>query len=324
MTALKNNQNITSIPIIDISGLLDNDIQTHQNIASHIRKACLDKGFFYITGHGVSKALQDKVFEYSKLFFSLPPEQKKQWSIELSEANRGYEPLRAQTLEPDSPPDIKEGFYIGKERSPSDPFVIQKAFNQGPNQWPDIDGFKEVMEEYQVELIKVSERLMRAIALSLNLEADYFTEFCKDADLVTLRLLHYPPQPANAQPNEKGCGAHTDFGGLTLLLQDHNRGLQVWDQSTNQWIWAEPIEDSYVVNLGDLISMWTNNTYRSTLHRVINISGGERYSVPFFYSGNRQYQIECIRECLEENSEPLYPPISVEQHYRDMFKKTYI
>jgi isopenicillin N synthase-like dioxygenase len=76
MTALENNQNITSIPIIDISGLLDNDIQTHQNIASHIRKACLDKGFFYITGHGVSKALQDKVFEYSKLFFSLPQNRK--------------------------------------------------------------------------------------------------------------------------------------------------------------------------------------------------------------------------------------------------------
>lgn len=129
-----------------------------------------------------------------------------QWTIELSEANRGYEQLRAQTLEPDSPPDIKEGFYIGKERSASDPVVIHKAFNQGPNQWPDIDGFKEVMEEYQLEMIKVSERLMHAIGSSLGLEEDYFSEFCKDADLVTLRLLHYPPQPSNAQPNEKDAG----------------------------------------------------------------------------------------------------------------------
>lgn len=324
MSSFEQNPFALSIPLIDISNLNNSDVNLRKEVALNIRKACLDKGFFYIVGHGVSKTLRQKVFEYSKAFFDLPFEDKERYSITASQANRGYEPLKAQTLEANSPPDIKEGFYIGKERAEDDPFVLQKSFNQGPNQWPDIEGFRAVMEEYQHQMIQVSESLMRAIALSLNLEESYFDEFCKDADLVTLRLLHYPPQPKNAQPNEKGCGAHTDFGGLTLLLQDHNQGLQVWDQAQNQWIWAEPIEDSYVVNLGDLMSMWTNNTYTSTLHRVINISGQERYSVPFFYSGNHRYQIQCIEECISNDEQALYPPISVEQHYRNMFSKTYI
>jgi isopenicillin N synthase-like dioxygenase len=140
--------------------------------------------------------------------------------------------------------------------------------------------------------------LMQGVALSLGLPEQHFAGFCHDA-MTTLRLLHYPPQSPSAAPGEKGCGAHTDWGGLTLLLQDDNSGLQVWDQESNDWIWAMPVPGSYVVNIGDLISRWTNDLYRSTLHRVVNLSGNERYSVPYFYSGNVDHKIECIHQCLD-------------------------
>ncbi|SDI24748.1 2OG-Fe(II) oxygenase superfamily protein [Pseudomonas flavescens] len=106
-------------------------------------------------------------------------------------------------------------------------------------------------------------------------------------------------------------------------MQDENSGLQVWDQESDRWVWAMPVPGSCVVNLGDLIARWTNDLYRSTLHRVVNLSGNERYSVSYFYSGNIGHQIECIRQCLASGQSPKYPMITVEEHYKNMFRKTY-
>ncbi len=141
--------------------------------------------------------------------------------------------------------------------------------------------------------------------------------------MATVRLLHYPPQPAQGDPAQKGAGAHTDFGGLTLLRQGNIGGLQVWDQGNGSWIHADPLPGTYVVNLGDMISRWTNDRYRSTVHRVVNVSGQERYSVPFFYTGNYAFKVECIPTCLAPGEQPKYPPITVEQHMRAMYKRTY-
>ena len=138
-----------------------------------------------------------------------------------------------------------------------------------------------------------------------------------------MRLLHYPPKRINAHDNEKGAGAHTDFGGLTLLLQDAVGGLQVFDRTNRTWINAQPVADSFIVNLGDMIARWTNDRYRSTLHRVVNDSGKERYSVPFFYSGNPDHEVSCIPTCLEPQETAKYPPIKVEDHIKAMYDKTY-
>lgn len=314
---------ITALPIIDLSGYQQASLAQKQELALKIGKACREYGFFYIIGHGIKESLQTNLFSESSQLFDLPLESKLKVDKQLSKANRGYEPLRNQTLEAGSPPDVKEGFYIGFDHDAEHPLVKANKFNFGQNQWPtECPNLKQVATDYLSAMTSLCEELMSLIALSLNLPDDFFNDFCHDP-LATLRLLHYPPQPVNPAENEKGCGAHTDFGGLTLLLQDENGGLQVWSNKTEDWIDAPPIQGSYVVNIGDMIARWTNDQYRSTLHRVINKSGNERYSIPFFFSGHLDHEVKCIPTCLPKNEQPKYAPTTVEKHMIQMYQKTY-
>jgi len=316
-----------SLPVIDVGGLASPDIADRKRVAAALGTACRDKGFFYIRNHGVAENLMASVFAEAEKFFSLPTAQKRDVSMARSKANRGYEALQGQTLEAGTPPDLKEGFYIGPEHRSDDPRVQAGLFNYGANQWPhEMPLFRSTMDAYYQAMLGLGHRLMRGLALSLDVQEDYFDEYCHDP-MATLRLLHYPPQPASGAEGQlagqKGAGAHTDFGGITLLKQDSVGGLQVWDHANQGWIHADPVPETYVVNLGDMMSRWTNGRYRSTLHRVINASGRERYSVPFFFSGNYQYVVSCIASCVSPGEAPKYPPITVEDHFRAMYAKTY-
>ncbi|PTW61061.1 isopenicillin N synthase-like dioxygenase [Breoghania corrubedonensis] len=312
-----------ALPVVNVSDLSSSDPARRQAVGETLRRACLDKGFFYCAGHGVPQGLIDTVFAETKALFAQPTEKKMAIEKSLSRCNRGYEVLGGQTLEAGAPPDRKEGFYIGVELPEDDPRVEAGRFNRGPNQWPDdLPGFRPAMVAYFAALQELGSRLMRGLALSLDLDESFFTPYCRDP-LTTLRLLHYPPQRADAEEGEKGAGAHTDFGGLTILLQDQVGGLQVYDEEGEFWIHADPIPGTFVCNLGDLIQRWTNRRYRSNLHRVVNASGRERYSVPFFHVGNPDYEVRCIPTCLKEGDVPLYAPITVEEHLQAMYRKTY-
>lgn len=142
----------------------------------------------------------------------------------------------------------------------------------------------------------LAESILSVIARTLSLPPTYFKNFSTDA-VAVLRLLHYPPQAPDADPNERGIGAHTDFGTLTLLLQDEIGGLQVFDKATNAWIDVAPTPGAFVVNLGNVMMRWSNDRYTSNLHRVINKSAKDRYSIPFFYSGNPDFEIDCLPGC---------------------------
>jgi isopenicillin N synthase-like dioxygenase len=311
-----------ALPVIDVSGLRSAADTDRKAVGRALKAACLDKGFFYMQGHGVPEPLRQSVFRQSEAFFALPEAEKNAIALEHSPCNRGYEPLRAQTLEIGQPPDLKEGFYSGPEIPAGDPRVLAGKFNHGPNQWPAaLPGFRPVMEEYHGVMVALGRLVMGGIALALDLPRDAFAGFCKD-ELATLRLLHYPPQPANPEPGEKGCGAHTDFGTLTFLAQDDCGGLQVWDEAAG-WMHAEPVAGSYVVNLGDMMARWSNGRFHSTLHRVVNVSGRQRYSVPFFYLGNPDYPIRCIDTCLADGERPLHPDTTMEAHYQAMYRATY-
>jgi isopenicillin N synthase-like dioxygenase len=310
------------LPVFSLAAFESADEAGRAALALDFRRACRDSGFLYLVDHGIAPALIDEVLAQSRRFFDLPEAQKQRVAMANSPCHRGYEPLLGQTLEPGALPDLKEGYYIGEELAADDPRVVAGLFNHGPNLWPeDLPGWREAMERYFAAMTDLCARIMRALALSLELPADHFDDFCRDP-MTTLRLLHYPPQPAQPRPGEKGCGAHTDFGALTLLLQDGVGGLQVFDEDRG-WIDAPPMTGAFVVNLGDLIARWTNDRYRSTLHRVINTSGKERYSVPFFFTGRADHEVACLATCLEAGETPRYAPTTAIGHLEAMYARTY-
>ena len=313
----------SALPIIDIAGLSSTSLAERKAVAERLRAACLDNGFFYIVNHGVPDDLIVALLDVSQRFFDSPAAVKSAVDKRLSFCQRGFEPMRAQTLEAGAPPDLKESFYIGPDLSLDDPRVVARRFNHGPNQWPDgLLDFRPVTQTYFDTMLGLSARLMRGLALALRLDEDHFADYCTHPH-ATLRLLHYPPQPAHAAPGEKGAGAHSDFGGITLLLQDDAGGLQVQGKTAGEWIHATPIPGAFVVNLGDLIARWTNDRFRSTVHRVVNMSGRERYSVPFFFSGNPNQVVECLPSCLERGEAAKYPRTTVEGHLQEMYRRTY-
>jgi isopenicillin N synthase-like dioxygenase len=307
------------LTIIDVSGLHGGAID-RRAVARELRHACINTGFFYITGHGIPAEVIDRVFQQSREFFALPTEQKLAVSMTQSACRHGYEPLKAQTLEAGAPPDLKEAFAVGDDLAADHPAARTDPANNGPNQWPpQLPEFKAVMISYVREMKSLTKTLMHGLALSLDLEETYFDDFCRDP-ILYLRPLRYPPQPPNPAPNEKGCGAHTDWGGITVLLQDGAGGLQV-QHADGSWISAPPIAGTFVVNIGDLFARWTNNLYRSTVHRVINKSGRDRYSVPFFLDGRSDHLVSCIPTCAGEKR--LFPDTTVRAHLEEMVRRTY-
>lgn len=324
-----------AVPVIDMSpsfGFAGGDAPEDAcaSIAWDIHKACRDTGFFYVTGHGVPAALVAGQFDWARRFFALPLPAKMALHMSHSPTFAGYEPVAGQTLDADSPPDLKEGYYYSADLPDDDPYLRDRIRGYGGNLWPaDVPGFDAAaftaqMRAYYAALRGLGDRLLRLLARSLGLPAGFFAPMYRRPQAV-VRLLHYPPHPAAAHANQLGAGAHTDWGGITLLAQDDAGGLEVMNMA-GDWIVAPPLPDTFVVNLGDLVQRWSNDRYRSNMHRVLNQGGAggrDRYSVPFFYTPDHHARIECLPGCSDVGDPPHYPPCTAGEHMTEMFNRTY-
>jgi isopenicillin N synthase-like dioxygenase len=162
----------------------------------------------------------------------------------------------------------------------------------------------------------LAHHVLRLLARGLPaLDQHVLSSFCREP-VASVRLLHYPPHPESPDPRLVGAGAHTDFGAITLLLQDAGSGLQVLNQSDATWIDVPPQKGAYVVNVGDMLERWTAGRYKSNVHRVINSSGTDRYSVPFFFDGNLDF---VVRPLDAESG-----GVTVEQHLRKKYEEVYV
>jgi isopenicillin N synthase-like dioxygenase len=312
-----------SIPVIDLTDSFSPDLDKRKAVAWEIHKACRDTGFFYVKNHGIPEKLVAGQLAHARQFFALPQDAKAALGLENSDCMHGYEPMMAQTLDQGSPADLKESFMIGADPGPDHPFTLRKVPQYGPNQWPDgLPGFQGQMTEYSDCIVRLGRHLMSLIALSLELDEGFFVAGL-GTPMYTVRILHYPPHPANAAFNQLGAGAHTDWGAITMLLQDDVGGLEV-QNAQGDWIRATPIPGTLIINLGDMIRRWTNDLYHSNSHRVLNNDGGrDRYSVAAFFNPEYFYRVECLPTCRPSTGAPKYEPCTVGEHIDEMFRLTY-
>ncbi|EOD8996023.1 TPA: isopenicillin N synthase family oxygenase [Klebsiella pneumoniae] len=311
-----------NIPIIDLSDSFSHDLEKRKVVAWEIHKAARQTGFFYIKNHGIPLELQKAQFEIAKDFFKTPLMEKMLLNSKASNCLRGYEPIAAQTLDEGSPPDLKEGFLLGRDLSESHPHVKRQTPYHGSNQWPlGNPRFRQQAEDYMSYMDILGRKIVRLLALSLQLPEDFFDEGLKEPMIIS-RMLHYPSQPMDARENQIGAGAHTDWGLITLLLQDEVGGLEVRN-ADGEWLKAPFIEGTFVVNLGDMVPVLTNGLYHSTMHRVYNSKKDTpRYSIPTFFDLDYYYSAEVV-PTLRRTGESYPAPITVGEHIAAMFDKTF-
>ncbi|GIF99303.1 isopenicillin N synthase family dioxygenase [Catellatospora citrea] len=261
-----------SLPIIDLSA--DRAV-----VAAGIRAACRDSGFFYLTGHGVPDDLLARLDAAAREFFALPEDEKLEIAmVRGGRAWRGFFPVGGELTS--GRPDLKEGLYFGAELPADDPRVLAGLPLHGSNLYPRrVPELAALVPAYLAALTGVAQEVMRGVAVSLDLPEDYFADGYTADPTVLFRIFHYPPSPAG--DDGWGVGEHTDYGLLTLLAQDGNGGLQV--RTPAGWIDAPPVPGTFVCNIGDMLDRLTGGYYRSTPHRVRNVSGNERLSFPFFF-----------------------------------------
>lgn len=314
-------QAMDNLPIIDISPLLDGGAEGAQLVADQIGTAAREIGFFYVTGHGIPADQLDATFAAAHNFFRRPAKEKARLMEGFFESNRGYVPMKGESLDPSQPPDLKEAFNIGLDLAPDDPRILAGEPFRAVNQWPAIPGWREIMLAYFDAVCALGRQIHRAIALDVGAPPDFFEDKL-DQPMATLRLLHYPPHPPVSEVGQIGAGEHTDYGNTTLLLPDEVGGLEV-RRRDGAWIKAPTVPGAFICNIGDCLMRWTNDTYVSTPHRVVNASGRERFSIAFFLDPNPDAVVASLPGCVSDDRPAKYPPVTGAEFLKMRLDATY-
>ena len=295
------------LPVFNL-GDFENSIETsREKYCIELNKFCSEIGFLLLENHGVPDKVIENQWAAIRQFFSQEIEDKKKVSVPYAGYPYGWigpcqEALAASKGEK-TPPDLKESFNGGPIKIPTNKIKDNRAYEfcYQPTIWPEIGGFKEAWTDYYIEMEKLASKIMSAFAEALKLKPTFFNNYIEHP-ISALRALHYPKTTSVPEEGQQRAGAHTDYGSLTILLpQPDTSGLQL--KIENQWVDVPAIEGKFVINIGDLMELWTGGRWKSTLHRVIakpNQPG--RKSLAFFHQPNWEAKIYPIGA---SNKEPV-------------------
>ena len=319
-----------NVALVDLGGHVDPGSPVDREVARAVDAACRELGFVRIVGHGVPADVCRDAMRVALDFFDLPIEARLAVAMPEVGYPYGYNPFSAEALERSlgtaGVVDLKETFNIGPIDPPPRPLAEMSDPDEravyASNRWPDrhLPDFRPALERYYRAMAGLSARLMEVFAVALGLPVDHFAGLI-DRHGSALRLAHYPALDRPPLPGQLRAGAHTDYGTLTVLATDGEPGLQVRDRA-GTWLDVEPVVDGFVVNLGDLMERWTNDRWRSTMHRVVvpeDDPGRRRLSLPFFHNANWDARIECLTGPGES---PRYPPVLAGAHLMSKFRST--
>ena len=306
-----------SIPVIDLAPSYQ-DKQGHRKVARQVSDACETLGFLIVTGHGVNQTVIDDILNTSRCFFEKPINERIAAIPASPYIFRGYFPSEASrlaaTLDVNTPGDLCEVYSMNRFDDRQEAIYSGLTHDReaffAPNIWPkNIPNFEPAWRNYYAAMEILSNHILTLMASALNLPHEWFVPFC-NKHTTNLVANYYPPQIKEPLPNQLRRGAHTDYGSLTVLYQTHaSGGLQVQSKSS-EWLDVPYINNSFVINIGDLLAMWTNDRWVSTMHRVVNPPHSDanesRQSLAFFHQPNFDARISCIPSCESPNELPKY------------------
>ncbi len=311
------------VPVIDLR---------RADAAIEIASACERVGFFQVIGHGVDVELTDAAWALASQFFDEPPAVRDSVAMPHPGYPYGYQGYAverlASSLGDNTPPDRKHSYSIGPitpvAHSLADPDEI---WIRSANQWPSSPArFRPTMEAYYTAMSTLCETIMSLMARALGQTADFFQPFIS-AHTSALRVLDYPHNSTQPLPGQLRAGAHTDYGTLTILRQEQKPGGLEVRSVDDTWLPVDAIDGAFVVNVGDCLARWTNDRWRSTLHRVVNPppdaqGSTRRQSIAFFHNANWDAEIACIPSCLAHGEAPRYKPVLAGRHLMSKFVST--
>ncbi|KAJ7727383.1 hypothetical protein B0H16DRAFT_1590848 [Mycena metata] len=308
------------IPVIDFTDAASKNPAKRRVLADQIRDACVNVGFFYLKNHPIPESTIAGAISAANDFFALPESVKMALDIHKSANFKGYTALLGENTNPEGRGDLHEGFDIGWEEPGEGPMA-------GANVWPreaDLHGpFRDRVLAYYQAAVQLGKSLFPLFALALDLPENFFDDKTTKPAAI-MRLLHYPPQEPAVDDDDRiiGIGAHTDYECFTILWQDAAGGLQVQNADGN-WIDAVPIPGTFVINLGDQFARWTNDVFKSTLHRVTNRSSRERYSMPLFFGTDYDVRLEPLPSCVSPGQPAKYEVVTAGEYVQQRLAETY-
>ena len=310
---------IEKIPVIDVKPLRAGTLENAHSVALEIRQAAEEIGFFYIRNHGVPESVIKKSYSAAKDFFNLPKVVKN--NVKINSNHHGYLCIGEAKMEQAESVDLKESFVWGLDLPDEHPSVTMENPFLGRNQWPvEIPEFKKSVYPFFEAGLQCGLDMMRAFALGMGLPEDSFLK-ATDEPIARSSIIHYPPQSEDLGEEQFGVAPHTDYGCLTLLWQDQVGGLEVQNRE-GEWVTAHPIDNTLVVNVGDLLMRWTNEGFISTPHRVVNRKGQERYSMVIAWDPNFDTIVDPSIVC-QNGALPLYSPLSCGDYVLSRFDSSF-
>jgi len=319
----------TTIPSVDLSAFRSGNTSERNIIAKEVDEICRSIGFLIVRNHGVDADIISRAWSVALEFFELPLERKLLVHSSDPACPRGYSPPLFETLAKsrgiDTPPDRKETFSSGALRAPKlSRDYPDFDFFYGSNNWPtEPNGFHRAWVDYYYSMERLGASVMQMFAAALQLPVEYFSRF-HTHHISALRANYYPQNNASPLPGQKRAGAHSDYGSVTILRPDPDVGGLEIRLPSGEWLAAPMLEDTFVINIGDMLARWTNDRWVSTLHRVVNPENGagRRQSIAYFQVPNFDAEIRCIPTCVAEGETEKYSPVEAGPYLMNRFRST--
>lgn len=299
------------IPSLDLKDFYGGHSEKKKNFVAALGAAYTNIGFVAIKNHFLTSSLQDDLYGAIKKFFALPDEVKKKYEITGLAGQRGYTGKGKEHAKGRNTGDLKEFYHVGQELSSNE--LLKENYPE--NVWPsEIPDFKSVTVDTYRALEKTGVFMLRAIALYLGLDENYFDERVRSGNSI-LRPIHYFPidNPTAVPSDAVRAAEHGDINLITLLMGASADGLQVLRRD-GKWIPITALPDQLVVNVGDMLERLTNKKLKSTIHRVVNppvqLMNTPRYSVPFFMHPRSEMELTCLTNCVDAEHPKLFEDIT--------------